>query len=54
MLKKIPPEKGIRRDFLCDIEENGGGVGGTPPYAWPGRGRQGGRQRADMESAPTV
>ena len=32
MLKKSR-RKDIRRDFLWGTGENGGGVGGTPPYA---------------------
>ena len=53
MLKKSR-RKGIRRDFLCDIAENGGGVGAPRPTHGPEGGRQGERLRADMESAPTV
>lgn len=32
--KKIPPEKGIRRDFLCGIGANGHGRIGNPPLRW--------------------
>ena len=63
MLKKS--RRKIRRDFLCGIAENGGGVGAPRPTHGPegGQGgvpddpgcvRQGERPRADRKSAPTV